>query len=284
MVAGTSSMLAQSTRVESNMDFGFMHAFYLDDGAYPMDKTGEEIIRIVYDSSLSYEDKHEEQIHTRHVLQIGRARTKFMTQARFLSDSVFRNRSDRWAVFEAGSFFYQKENPMFAQDCYEMDLKAGVMTFTGRLAADDFLYEEKIPEIEWEISDSTRVFFGYPCRFAKGRFRGRTYLVWFTEVIPFSAGPWKLQGLPGVILQAEDTEGLMTVVAKGVLPGSESIYRTRYPYLKVSRKQYRKLQEQMFREPVLFSENHKSRSNWAPLDMTKYVPTTYRKVIMLEKN
>lgn len=35
-------------------------------------------------------------------------------------------------------------------------------------------------------------------------FRGRTWTAWYAEQIPIDAGPWKLHGLPGLILKSTD--------------------------------------------------------------------------------
>lgn len=64
-------------------------------------------------------------------------------------------------------------------------------------------YEEDIPEQEWNIhADSLMTILGMECHFATTRFRGRVWNVWFTEEISVSLGPWKLGGLPGLILEA----------------------------------------------------------------------------------
>ena len=42
------------------------------------------------------------------------------------------------------------------------------------------------------------------CSFAKGDYKGHTYYVWYAQDIPLKFGPWKLQGLPGLIVEAKD--------------------------------------------------------------------------------
>ena len=45
----------------------------------------------------------------------------------------------------------------------------------------------------------------YTCKKATTHFRGRDYIAWFTTDIPIVAGPWKFNGLPGLVIDIEDT-------------------------------------------------------------------------------
>jgi len=69
-----------------------------------------------------------------------------------------------------------------------------------------YLYKEKTPDIEWTIENEIKNIQGYVCQKATTTFLGRSYIAWFAREIPISNGPWKLGGLPGLILQASDTQ------------------------------------------------------------------------------
>lgn len=73
------------------------------------------------------------------------------------------------------------------------------------LAGRRYLLEEEYPYIDWQITDEVKDIGGYAAQAATGRFKGRDYIAWFTTDVPFQAGPWKLRGLPGLILEATDS-------------------------------------------------------------------------------
>lgn len=87
------------------------------------------------------------------------------------------------------------------------------------LGADTFTYfqlQERIPSHNWIITEDTLSVLGYNCQKATAFFRGRKYNAWFTMDIPIDDGPWKLYGLPGLILKANDDEGIFNFEAIGL--------------------------------------------------------------------
>lgn len=70
----------------------------------------------------------------------------------------------------------------------------------------NYLIEEPMPVIKWQITSDTASFSGLKCQKAIGHFAGRDYTAWFCPDIPFHSGPWKLMGLPGLIVEAYDAK------------------------------------------------------------------------------
>lgn len=74
---------------------------------------------------------------------------------------------------------------------------------------DDLLvYSEPYGDIVWSIFyDETRQILGYECLKATTDYHGRHWTVWFAPDIPVPFGPWKLRGLPGLIMAASTDGG-----------------------------------------------------------------------------
>ena len=68
-------------------------------------------------------------------------------------------------------------------------------------------FDENLEKPAWNVTPSVRNIMGYDCILAVAEFRGRKWEAWFTPEIPVSEGPWKLWGLPGLILEARDSRG-----------------------------------------------------------------------------
>jgi GLPGLI family protein len=105
-----------------------------------------------------------------------------------------------------------------------------VMNFTifkdypqkGRLTLCDYfgyeyiLYEETLPVFDWTLTKDTLTVCGYLCKKATTTFRGRNYEAWYSTEIPISDGPWKFNGLPGLILKAKDDQSFFSFVCVAV--------------------------------------------------------------------
>jgi len=61
---------------------------------------------------------------------------------------------------------------------------------------------------EWKLLGATKKIGDFNCQNASIEFRGRTFIAWFTIDIPVPFGPYKFKGLPGLILEINDSEKL----------------------------------------------------------------------------
>lgn len=78
-----------------------------------------------------------------------------------------------------------------------------------------FVVKDKLNTFNWKIlSDSKRIL-GYNCQLATMDFRGRKYEAWFTTDLPVG-GPWKYDGLPGMILEIKSIDDFIAFKATGI--------------------------------------------------------------------
>ena len=93
---------------------------------------------------------------------------------------------------EAESYYQNKENSK--------------LTYIAFADSKLFAIEEPANSIDWKITPTTKNINGNTCQKAIGQFKGRTYEAWFCDKLPYNSGPWKLGGLPGLILEAYDSK------------------------------------------------------------------------------
>ncbi len=85
----------------------------------------------------------------------------------------------------------------------------------------NYLIKEPLEKTDWQITSDTKQMLGQTCQKATGIVKGRKYTAWFTTDIPASFGPWKLHGLPGLILEAYDETGRIRFTCTRIVPETD---------------------------------------------------------------
>ena len=144
------------------------------------------------------------------ILRIGASASQFFSRHTFYYDSLW-NDPDGRATAEALTLeaFRTRDHSKEPRvgttyDYLYKNYPAGRVTTTNEQFHVACRYDEATPSISWVMADSIRTILGHPCRMATADFRGRRWTAWFATDIPVSDGPWKLGGLPGLILEAYD--------------------------------------------------------------------------------
>lgn len=115
----------------------------------------------------------------------------------------------------------------------------GRLTHTEKICQDWLRYDEPMPQLDWQLTDSTANILGYDCQAATCSFRGRDWTVYYCEDIPVMDGPWKLHGLPGLIMRAADSKGEYTFECIGIKSVADrpiTVYKV--PFNVTDRKKY----------------------------------------------
>ena len=144
------------------------------------------------------------------ILQIGKEVSKCYSYYTFQCDSLRRTPDGAKVWSELFRRAIEKDGiygdfPHVRMSTYVYkNYPTGQMTITDRISLQDYCYVDSLHTQMWTMGDSTREVLGYMCQQATADFRGRRWTAWFTTDIPISDGPWKLGGLPGLILEAYD--------------------------------------------------------------------------------
>jgi GLPGLI family protein len=85
-----------------------------------------------------------------------------------------------------------------------------------QLMMNNYLIDGQMPAIDWKTTSDTATFGGLHCQKATCHFKGRDYTAWFCPDLPVHTGPWKLNGLPGVIVDARDAKNEVVFQFDGV--------------------------------------------------------------------
>lgn len=136
------------------------------------------------------------------VLRIGHQASSFFSRKDIWLDSLAASNIDAYMAMPVEERMIN--NPKEKEWVFK-NWPEGKVSVYNRFGMGHYTYTEVWEKPEWILCDSTLNILGYDCMMAECRFRGRHWTAFFTPEIPVNEGPWKLCGLPGLILKAFDS-------------------------------------------------------------------------------
>ena len=186
------------------------------------------------------------------VLHIGQHVSSFMHYNSYLSSQALKDvnsRADFNRVLNEG--LATGRTTRFSAHIFK-NYPVGKITTLDRVFMDSFEYEEPLYPYEWELTGETAHWEGYTVQQAVTTYGGREWVAWFAPDIPFSDGPYKFGGLPGLILRLYDTRKHyvfeLASLAPQEIPGDIEIADSRR--LRTTRKHFWEA-ERKFREDAV---------------------------------
>ena len=124
------------------------------------------------------------------------------------------------------------------------------------ITADYYMVTEPVEQIKWIATSETTTILNFKCFKATANFRGREWTAWFTQDIPVTSGPWKLNGLPGLVLRASDSEKHYTFECMAIGKIDKTLHMSDYSkYSSVSKKEFDMLLYKFKTNPLAVLEN-----------------------------
>lgn len=194
--------------------------------------------------------KYEENLTDQQVLQIGFHNSKYLSKLLFTNDSINTILEEQ----NAENLF----SPSQSAAQYEIVRNREAKAFEVTHRSDDivFRYFEDIPELSWTIQNERKSIQQYSCQKAITKFRGREYEAWFTPEIPIREGPYKFGGLPGLILEMQDSQKQFVYTCIGIKKAKAPIKVRNWQYTETTRE---KLHNFLVRKYQNLTEYYNSR-------------------------
>jgi GLPGLI family protein len=170
------------------------------------------------------------------LLLVNSTQSKFFSPATEYKDSLQSTPSGRAKekeIFDIAIRKYAESKDESAMDAVTYKIfmyifkdygKESVTVYDKAGMSDRGVYSEPFSELAWAIGDSTKIVLGYECFMATADYHGRRWTAWFAPEIPVQDGPWKLRGLPGLILEAYEPKGHHHFTADGIEQTDRPIY------------------------------------------------------------
>ena len=127
------------------------------------------------------------------------------------------------------------------------------MLFFNIFGTTKMFYKEPLIQMEWSLMNEEREILGYKCKKATTTYSGREYTAWYSIDIIISEGPYKFNGLPGLILSIKDTKNHHSFEVNGIKKINE-VYNLDYEnHIKVTKNEYVQTVNKIKEKPSLMA-------------------------------
>ena len=141
------------------------------------------------------------------VVQVGKSVTKSMPMSQYLKETT----KDMGEVAWKSNIAREYRETLTHMPTVWINQSEGETTSRDAIFPGMFEGYEPTPQMDWTLTADTMHVSGYMCSRAEITFKGVKWNVWYTEEVPSSAGPWRLRGLPGLIVKAEGNAHTFTL-------------------------------------------------------------------------
>lgn len=192
--------------------------------AFAAKKMDECLYKFTYQASIRTTEEIKVPDAETYVLEVGKKVTKFypprFEQSTVLKDSVLSvgmSADDLLNILMSRNLFDVRQSTRVIYNYPSV----GKVTEVGNMG-DDYAYTENSEKQNWQIVSGDTIIAGHKCSRATTTFRGRNWTAWYAIDLPIHSGPWKLNGLPGLILYAADDKGYFVFDCKQMQRGESA--------------------------------------------------------------
>jgi GLPGLI family protein len=182
----------------------------------------------------------------------GAGYSRFSSQGQHIGDSIQRVYKERERTPQSFSEMRSKIPETKFKYYINKKLADREINFQEEIVKDYYEYSEDLSSIKWNILPETKDISGFAVQKAKTSYAGRNYTAWFTSEIPIPDGPYKFNGLPGLIIKIADEKEYYVFKLTGFKSLKDPIFDTESgeDYLEVDKNKFREIKEEYNADPI----------------------------------
>ncbi len=143
------------------------------------------------------------------LLFLGKEASMFVERNKYVSDTMLKSVHNpaQFQLFLNGVGSGKTPIPKFFYYIYKGYPQDSLLFKEEGSISNKHLYYEKMGNFQWVLGHQQDSIKGFVVHNASCTYGGRHWTAWYCPDIPFSDGPWKFNGLPGLILRINDDKG-----------------------------------------------------------------------------